>query len=395
MSSQPRPRKQRFPRTDRRRPYGSCARGGPVDDDFASDDDALYFNKRPRHSGSSVARPFRPLKPLFGAKDNCLSNCRIDKRARDEHNEQERSRRRELAVIYELIRCSFSEDDLRYLEPYSGPKSIDKLSYPQVLQVAYHLLREEQHNLMLFERTLDEMKRIEKELVHVGLSVPQRPFYPSISDGYRKVVQVVDNLLKHDKSARTPDGVYEVTPAERAALGNLQLACLRPRPNGTYPEIAECVPSPTISRGSYTDLSFCGRRMRDDQATLLRSRPSDMAHINPAEGTSIWHKVGRKLRRCSSATSVTALESHVPRSHSPQPSDRFRGCDLFMNEDNWDVEDEDIKPLLNSLVPALRDVEEDEDDDIKPLLNSLLPAVMGTEPEDDTDAMIDFLPQLD
>nr|CAK6928260.1 unnamed protein product [Fasciola hepatica] len=161
----------------------------------ASDDDSLYFNKRPRHLSSSSTKPFRLLKSPYASIDN----CRTDKRARDEHNEQERSRRRELAVIYELIRCSFSEDDLRYLEPYSGPKSIDKLSYPQVLQVAYHLLREEEHNLMLFERTLDEIKRIEKELVHVGLSVPQRPFYPSISDGYFKVVQVVDSLLKHDK----------------------------------------------------------------------------------------------------------------------------------------------------------------------------------------------------
>lgn len=199
MSSQPRPRKQRFPRADRpRRPYGPCSRIGPPDEDFVSDDDSFYFNKRPRHLGSCTTKPIRPLRPPYGSKDG-LSNCRVDKRARDEHNEQERSRRRELAVIYELIRCSFSEHDLRYLEPFSGPKSIEKLSYPQVLQVAYHLLKEEQHNLLLFERTLEEMKRIEKELIHVGLSVPQRPFYPSISDGYRKVVQVVDNLLKHDK----------------------------------------------------------------------------------------------------------------------------------------------------------------------------------------------------
>ncbi|TPP64238.1 hypothetical protein FGIG_01327 [Fasciola gigantica] len=392
MSSQPRPRKQRFPRADRpRRPYGPCARGGPTDDDFASDDDSLYFNKRPRHLSSSSTKPFRPLKSPYASRDNCLSNCRTDKRARDEHNEQERSRRRELAVIYELIRCSFSEDDLRYLEPYSGPKSIDKLSYPQVLQVAYHLLREEEHNLMLFERTLDEIKRIEKELVHVGLSVPQRPFYPSISDGYRKVVQVVDSLLKHDKNARTPDGVYEVTPAERAALGNLQLASLRPRAGSTYTDSMASVVPTTTGRSNYAEMQFSSRRARDDQSTS-RARPSEVSHLNPMEGSLIWHKVERKLRRSSSAASISGLESHTPQSYSSQLSEQFSGRGLFFSEDNWDA-NEDIKPLLNSLVPDTSDTE--KDDDIKPLLGSLLPSVMGIEPADnDADVMVNFLPHL-
>ncbi|BHF79373.1 hypothetical protein SprV_0702249300 [Sparganum proliferum] len=203
------------------------------------------------------------------SKQNDKSDCkdgsqssRIDKRARDEHNEQERSRRRELAVIYELIRCSFSQEDLRHLGPGNAPKSIDKLSYPQVLQIAYHVVREENHNLQLFERTLAEIKRIEKEFLRVGLPVPARPAYPSITETYRKVVNIVDNLLKHDKAARSIDGSYETTPAQRAALGDYQLAFLRPKnyheglssppPYNSY--VAPSMPSSRSTR-SYSSVS--------------------------------------------------------------------------------------------------------------------------------------------
>ncbi|CAL8104008.1 unnamed protein product [Calicophoron daubneyi] len=299
MSGQPssRHRKQRFPRLDRRKLLGTGAQGSTSDDDFLSDEDSGGLPKRARII--PMNKPFRPIKPPIDSKDASMSNCRIDKRARDEHNEQERSRRRELAVIYELIRCSFSEEDLRYLGPCNGPKSIDKLSYPQVLQVAYHLLREEHHNLILFERTLNEIKRIEKELVSVGLPVPERPTYPSITENYRKVVQLVDNLLKHDKSARTPDGVYEVTPAERAALGNRQLALLRPRPYGTvldsssYPE--------QVLRGS-------GGSRRYVRPEGHYPRYSELPSLTPNRRPT-WQRVNPKLKRSASEISMDGMES--------------------------------------------------------------------------------------
>ncbi|KAH9593643.1 hypothetical protein MS3_00004878 [Schistosoma haematobium] len=203
MSSQPisRHRKQHFPRLERRKLITPLSQNLPLQE-YDSDEDPVYISKHPRSSLISTShKPFRPVKT--DSKDTNGSSGRPDKRARDEHNEQERSRRRELAVIYELIRCSFSNDDLRYLGHCNGPKSVDKLSYPQVLQIAYQLLREEQHNLTLFEKSLNDLKLIEKEFVRAGLPVPERPKCPYILDTYRKMVQLVDNLLRHDKLEKT------------------------------------------------------------------------------------------------------------------------------------------------------------------------------------------------
>ncbi|CAH8429179.1 hypothetical protein MS3_00004878 [Schistosoma haematobium] len=233
MSSQPisRHRKQHFPRLERRKLITPLSQNLPLQE-YDSDEDPVYISKHPRSSLISTShKPFRPVKT--DSKDTNGSSGRPDKRARDEHNEQERSRRRELAVIYELIRCSFSNDDLRYLGHCNGPKSVDKLSYPQVLQIAYQLLREEQHNLTLFEKSLNDLKLIEKEFVRAGLPVPERPKCPYILDTYRKMVQLVDNLLRHDKLARSVDGVYEVTPAERAAIGDQEMSFLLPRSHHT------------------------------------------------------------------------------------------------------------------------------------------------------------------
>ncbi len=206
-----RTRKQRFPHPDRRR-SSSFLQSSPFSDNGYDSDENFYtpskrsrpsFGPTPRGSAVTKGHTSEATKPEPKEGSNSSNSgqtSRLDKRARDEHNEQERSRRRELAVIYELIRCSFTQEDLRHLGPGNAPKSIDKLSYPQVLQIAYHVVREENHNLQLFERTVSDMKRLEKEFSKQGLPVPGRPFAPNINDIYRKIVGVVDNLLKHDKS---------------------------------------------------------------------------------------------------------------------------------------------------------------------------------------------------
>lgn len=204
-----RTRKQRFPHPDRRR-SSSFLQSSPVSDNgFDSDDNFYTPSKRPRvnfgsstrGSAASKAHAAETIKPEI--KDSGSGSgqpSRLDKRARDEHNEQERSRRRELAVIYELIRCSFSQDDLRHLGPGNAPKSIDKLSYPQVLQIAYHVVREEAHNLQIYDRARSDLKRVEKEFAKRGLQIPMAPLTPSAVDVYRKIVTIVDALLKLDKS---------------------------------------------------------------------------------------------------------------------------------------------------------------------------------------------------
>ncbi|KAA3678100.1 uncharacterized protein DEA37_0005754 [Paragonimus westermani] len=367
QQSASRHRKQRFPRLERRRFCASPSyqRVNPSDDDcpLPREESAHYDNcKRFRPEVSSVQKSYRSVRPPATAtvvksidtNDPCLPSCRPDKRARDEHNEQERSRRRELAVIYELIRCSFSDEDLRHLGQCSGPKSIDKLSYPQVLHVAYHLLREEQHNLILFERALNEMKRLEKELVTIGLSVPERPCIPSIKDNYRKIIQLVDNLLKHDKSARTIDGVYEVTPAERAAMGNRQIALLRPRPYGSIPDHQH------YQSGSfYSDPTFryIRRPVRTDSSH--HPRTNELPTISSGTGDdcmSVWDKVSRKLKRSASSASVNHLDSDLPtsfdnvyfRSRVAPPED-YLSADGHSRRLNNDDEDDEADVMIDFL----------------------------------------------
>ncbi|CAH8504346.1 unnamed protein product [Dicrocoelium dendriticum] len=296
-----RPRKQRFPGMDRRRVTGSSyTRADPIDEDSVSSEDVTSHCdvKRTRFGSISAHRPYQPAKHSHSGIQSRNINqpgIRVDKRARDEHNEQERSRRRELAVIYELIRCSFSEDDLRHLEPFNGPKSVDKLSYPQVLHVAHHLLKEEQHNLILLERSLNDIKRLEKEFVNIGFSVPERPIFPSVMDNYRTVIQFVDDLLKQDKSARTLDGVYEVSPAQRAALGNRQLQLLRLRPlaqSNTHLDWPE-----TYHRDNAQGLKPLTRT--EYQCHRPRSNELPTVSLEKEGYTSVWSRVSGKLKRPS------------------------------------------------------------------------------------------------
>ncbi|CAH8824097.1 unnamed protein product [Trichobilharzia szidati] len=217
-------RKQHFPRSERRKLSIQLPQALSFQD-YDSDDDPIYFTKCSR--SSLVSSPHKSFRSMKESKDT--GSGRTDKRARDEHNEQERSRRRELAVIYELIRGNISSDDMHLLDQCNGPKSVEKLSYPQVLQIAYQLVMEEQHHLVLFERALTDIKLIERQLLRTGVPPPERPKCPPIIDNYRKMVQLVDDLLRHDKICRSIDGVYDVSPAERASIGEQEISY--PTPN--------------------------------------------------------------------------------------------------------------------------------------------------------------------
>lgn len=332
MCSRPsasRHRKQRFPRLDRRRSYGNpYLRASPLADDCVLSEDEHLFsvNKRfapvhkPHGSVEAAAVATAPLgnsSPTADTHGGSLPVGRADRRARDEHNEQERNRRRELAVIYELIRCSFSEDDLRYLYPCNTPTSIEKMSYPQVLHVAYHLLREEQHNLIMFERTLNDIRRIEKEFTHAGIPLPERPSLPSITETYLNITEAVDKILKYDKSARAFGGVYEVTPAERAALGDRQLAPLCPRSN---PVRHNPIKLPTrFSRLN----SHCARQ---SVRSTHKPRHSEFPRLTYDEEMSRWDKMVPKLRRSSSSASITRQTSDSEASYLQEYSAARYAC---------------------------------------------------------------------
>ncbi|KAL3314251.1 hypothetical protein Ciccas_007135 [Cichlidogyrus casuarinus] len=230
-------RKQRFPRAERRK---ALVGDSNINDDFIVDEQNYFCppSKRPHITPRTDPSPPPPQvskttqrqrKESDDRNNHYALAPRLDKRARDEHNEQERSRRRELAVIYELIRSSFSQDDLRHLEPGVAPKSIEKLSYPQVLQVAHSIMLEEAHHIKMYERALQDIRYLEKELSKAGVTPPPRPNCPLLSENYRKVISIVESILRTDKIARNGCGLYEMSPSDRATYGDQQLSFVRSR----------------------------------------------------------------------------------------------------------------------------------------------------------------------
>ncbi|CAH8428793.1 unnamed protein product [Heterobilharzia americana] len=367
MSNQPvsRHRKQHFPRLERRKLSATLSQTLPLPE-YDSDDDPIYISKHTR--SSLIATNHKSFRTVKTDTKESNGSGRPDKRARDEHNEQERSRRRELAVIYELIRCSFSNNDLHYLGHCNGPKSVEKLSYPQVLQIAYQLVREEQHNLTLFEKSLNDIKVIEKEFVRAGLPVPERPKCPSILDNYRKMVQLVDNLLRHDKMARSAEGVYEVTPAERAAIGDQEMSYLLPR--------SQC-------QSSITDYSG---RMRNRRSFNLINHLADDNYLEPEDtrsSLSHWSNmstVQSKIKRSSSSASLDCGADDDIDSLTPPSDGHRRNNNMWLdNHEFLDILSK-FKADSDNLSDDFEEAAEDGDEEID--VDSLMLNFQSNEPFD-------------
>nr|CAH8822255.1 unnamed protein product [Trichobilharzia regenti] len=345
MSSQTthRHRKQHFPRLERRK-LGIQLLQTPTFQDYDSDDDPIYFTKYSRSLLISS-----PQKSSRSTKESKDTGCgRTDKRARDEHNEQERSRRRELAVIYELIRCNISSDDMHLLDQLSGPKSVDKLSYPQVLQIAYQLVLEEEHNLVLFERSLTDIKLIEKQLLRTGIPLPERPKCPPIIDNYRKIVQLVDDLLRQDKICRSIDGIYDVTPAERASIGDQEIS---------YPT------SNRISSDTVYSKRIRGPRSYNSKKC---SSYHDNNHNSNHKNNNNYYFKSEETENCLSNWSNTPVNPcKVKRSFSSASLyDDDDGCDSDDNDnDGDDEEEEEVAAAVAFKVEKEEEDEEQEEEE--------------------------------
>ena len=121
-----------------------------------------------------------------------------DRRAQMDHNEQERGRRRELAILYEMIRTCITQDDIqKYLE--GGPKSPSRLSYPQILQIACGNVEEDLHDMRALERVAAQCEALEQECRRRGISFAEGPNRDALMQRHRVTANAVHESLMKDK----------------------------------------------------------------------------------------------------------------------------------------------------------------------------------------------------
>lgn len=121
-----------------------------------------------------------------------------DRQSQLDHNEQERGRRRELAIIYEMIRTCITEDDIRrHLD--GTAKSADKLSYPQLLQISCGKIQDELHDQRVLRNLFREIENLENLCDEYNISYDKkRPAVPSM-ERHKIIAEVVEEVLNTDK----------------------------------------------------------------------------------------------------------------------------------------------------------------------------------------------------
>lgn len=149
-------------------------------DDFFDDDDA---------PPKKVIRSSNVPKKISDARD---------RQAQMDHNEQERGRRRELAILYEMIRTCITQDDIqRFLD--GGPKSPSRLSYPQILQIACENVEEDLHDMAILKSVMEQCDTLEKECRRLGVSYNEGPRRDALMHRHKVTANAVHASLMSDK----------------------------------------------------------------------------------------------------------------------------------------------------------------------------------------------------
>ena len=121
-----------------------------------------------------------------------------DGQAQMDRNEQERGRRREMAILYEMTRTCINHDDIeRHL--VGKPKSPSKLSYPQILQIACENAEEAVHDMMVLESLVAQCEALELECRRRGIAYAEGPNRDALIQRHRATAHVVQETLAKDK----------------------------------------------------------------------------------------------------------------------------------------------------------------------------------------------------
>lgn len=121
-----------------------------------------------------------------------------DRQSQLDHNEQERGRRRELAIIYEMIRTCITEDDIRrHLD--GTAKSADKLSYPQLLQISCGKIQDELHDQRVIRTLSRDIEILEHLCDELGISLEKKRPAVDLMERHKIIAEVVEDVLSVDK----------------------------------------------------------------------------------------------------------------------------------------------------------------------------------------------------
>nr|CDS29912.1 expressed protein [Hymenolepis microstoma] len=121
-----------------------------------------------------------------------------DRQSQLDHNEQERGRRRELAIIYEMIRTCITEDDIRrHLD--GTAKSADKLSYPQLLQISCGKIQDELHDQRVIRTLFRDIEILENLCDELGISLEKKRPAVDQMERHKIIAEVVEDVLSVDK----------------------------------------------------------------------------------------------------------------------------------------------------------------------------------------------------
>lgn len=121
-----------------------------------------------------------------------------DRQAQIDHNEQERVRRRELAIAYELIRACISREDIElYLG--QGSKALDRLSYPMILELALYKVMEEIHDYRILDNIVALCDQLEEACLERGIRFNRGPRRSALMKRHKIIANVVQETLMNDK----------------------------------------------------------------------------------------------------------------------------------------------------------------------------------------------------
>lgn len=148
-----------------------------------------------------------------------------DRQSQLDHNEQERGRRRELAIIYEMIRTCITEDDIRrHLD--GTAKSADKLSYPQLLQISCGKIQDELHDQRVIRTLFRDIEILEHMCDELGISLEKKRPAVDPMERHKIIAEVVEDVLSVDKRSRNFNGEYVMSQRARAQLAHNKLSGL-------------------------------------------------------------------------------------------------------------------------------------------------------------------------
>lgn len=114
------------------------------------------------------------------------------------HSEQERERRREISVLYELLRqCISSNDVYTYLPGREKP--IEKLSQLDILEISTFIVPDELHDMKVSKYLMEDIKRLEALCRRLELQFDVLRPTRSYLHCHKDIADMIAAILSEDK----------------------------------------------------------------------------------------------------------------------------------------------------------------------------------------------------